>query len=81
MTQVLSATIVLGFGAALVGFALLTVVRRPSAERFLRLFAGTARAHFVEQGIRVVVGLALVAYSPSGCGIPGCSNSSGGSSS
>ena len=34
------------------------------AERFLRLFASSVRAHYVEQVIRLLVGAALVVLSP-----------------
>lgn len=53
------------FGLFLIGLGTLCVVRRPAAERFLLGFASSARAHFAEHSIRLLVGFALVLYSPS----------------
>ncbi|MGE0438941.1 MAG: hypothetical protein AB7L66_16425 [Gemmatimonadales bacterium] len=64
MTALLSAAIVTTFGAALIGFAMLVTLRRPIAERFLRLLGASAPAHYAEQLSRVVVGAALIGFSP-----------------
>jgi hypothetical protein len=62
---IVSGIIVVAFGLGLVGFAALVAVRRLRAERFLRLFASSAKAHYTEQFSRLVVGTAIVLYSPS----------------
>jgi hypothetical protein len=54
---VLAALYLLGLGTA----ALLAPAR---ATRFLSGFAGSARAHYLELAIRLVVGSALVAHAP-----------------
>jgi hypothetical protein len=56
----LSAAVVAAFGLFLIGLAG-TIVGAPArAERFLRAFAGSAAAHHAEQGLRLLVGTAIV---------------------
>ncbi len=62
--MILSGIIVVAFGLALIAFAVLVTVKRQRAEQFIDLFARTARAHFAEQISRVIVGTALVIFSP-----------------
>ena len=57
--------VVLAFALFLLGLAILIFLDQPKAERFLRLFASTAQAHYTEQLLRLLVGLALVIFSPS----------------
>lgn len=61
--------VVLAFGGFLIGLAAVLVFRPTAGERFLRSFAGSARAHYLEQGIRLIVGVALVVGSR-GTGYP-----------
>lgn len=61
----ISAAVVVAFGLALVGFAVLIVVRPRPAQRFIESFAGSPRAHYTEQVSRLVVGTALVIHGPS----------------
>ncbi len=63
--NIISALIVLAFGLSLIGFAVLAFVKRLYAENFLELFASSARSHFTEQILRLVVGTALIIFSPS----------------
>lgn len=56
--------VVVATGAYLVGLAGVALFARPLAERFLGAFAQTARAHYLEQGLRLVAGFALVACAP-----------------
>ena len=51
-------------GLYLVGFGLAAIARPHGASMFLGEFAGSARAHYLELSIRLLVGLALVAGSP-----------------
>lgn len=53
----LAALYLLGLGAA-------ALVAPARATRFLSGFAGSARAHYLEMSIRLVVGGALVAHAP-----------------
>lgn len=53
------------FGLGLIGLALVIAVKRLLAEGFLNLFASSARAHYTEQVSRLVVGTAMVIFSPS----------------
>ena len=62
--MILSGIIVVAFGLALIGFAVLVAIERRRAERFLNLFARTARAHYTEQVSRLVIGTAIVIFSP-----------------
>ena len=61
---VISGIIVLSFGGFLIGLAILIFFDPPAAGKFLGLFASTARAHYIEQFLRLVVGLALVVFGP-----------------
>ena len=65
IAEVLSGAIVIAFGAFLVAVAVLIGVRPQLAERFLRSFASSARAHYTEQTLRLTAGGALVVFSPS----------------
>lgn len=60
-----SGIIVALFGLFLIGLGGLCVVRRPAAERFLSGFASSAKTHFTEHLIRLVVGIGFVLHSPS----------------
>lgn len=60
--HLLSGAIVLAFGFFLVGLAMVIVIQPTIAERFLRSFASSARAHYTEQGLRLLVGTAVVTF-------------------
>lgn len=64
MTTRLAALVVLLAGLYLIGLAGLALVAPDRARRLLGGFAGSARAHFLELGLRAVVGLAMLLYSP-----------------
>lgn len=49
-------------GLGLLGMAMLIVVAPARAERFLSSFAGSARAHYLEQTLRIVAGSALLLF-------------------
>lgn len=57
--------VVTGFGLFLIGLALMMALEPALAERFLRSFASSARAHYTEQGVRLLVGAAMVAFADS----------------
>jgi hypothetical protein len=61
----LSGAVVFGFALFLMGLAVLIVARRSAAVRFLDAFASTRAAHFLEQSLRLVAGLALVSFAGS----------------
>ena len=63
--EVLSGMVVVAFGVFLTGLAVLIAVKPGLAERFLRLFAASARAHYTEQVLRLIAGAALVVFAPS----------------
>src|SRR5262245_11369267 len=56
--------VVVAFGLALVAFTGVAFAKPAIAERFLTAFARSARAHYVEQIVRLVIGAALVVRSP-----------------
>lgn len=60
LLSVLSGVVVVGFGVFLIGLAALIHTTPSHAERFLRGFASSALTHYTEQGIRLVVGVAIV---------------------
>lgn len=61
--SLVSGVVVVGFGLFLVGLAVVIAARPLLAERFLRSFASSAPAHYAEQGVRLLVGAAVVAFS------------------
>lgn len=48
----------------LIGLAGVVFVKPALAERFFKLFASSARAHYTEQAVRLLIGASIVAYSP-----------------
>ena len=50
------------FGGFLIGVATWVFVRRRAAEAFFNGFASSAQAHFAEQIIRLIFGIALVIH-------------------
>src|SRR5262245_34565558 len=63
--SVVAAIVVVVFGLVLIAFAGLVFAKPAIAERLLKPFAASARAHYVEQVLRLLVGAALVVLSPS----------------
>ena len=62
--QVFAGLFVLLAALWLMGFAIWCLLRPLSASRFLEGFATTARAHYTEQVLRVLAGIALVLHAP-----------------
>jgi hypothetical protein len=62
--SVIAAIVVVTFAVLLIGFTGVAFARPARAQRFLMLFASSARAHYVEQVCRLLVGAALVVASP-----------------
>lgn len=63
MTLVAS-VVVVACGLFLMGVAGVVFTRRALAERFLMSFASSARTHYVEQALRLLMGASLVVLSP-----------------
>jgi hypothetical protein len=63
--EVLSGVVVVAFGVFLIGLAVLIAIKSQLAERFLRSFASSARAHYAEQALRLIAGGAMVIFAPS----------------
>ncbi len=61
----LSGIVVAASGVCLIGFAVVTAVKPLLAERALKSFASSARSHYTEQAARLIVGGAIVIFSPS----------------
>src|SRR4051812_15955788 len=55
--------VVVAFGIVLILFACVVFAKQATAERLLRPFASSARAHYVEQAFRLLIGAALVLLS------------------
>ena len=51
-------------GLWLVGLAAATALAPDRAAKFLERFASTARAHYTEQALRLVAGVAILVYAP-----------------
>ena len=63
--KLLSGIIVVGFGLYLIGLAVVIASKPLLAERFLKSFASSARAHYTEQASRLIVGAAIIILAPS----------------
>ena len=62
--SVAAAVVVVASGLCLIAFAGVAFAKPATAERFLTAFASSARTHYVEQVVRLLVGAALVVRSP-----------------
>jgi hypothetical protein len=60
----LAGFVVVAFGLFLIAFTGVTFARPALAERFLSGFASSARTHYLEEVVRLVVGAALIVLSP-----------------
>ena len=60
----MAAVVVVAFSLVLIGFTGVVFVKPAIAERLLEPFASSARAHYVEQVFRLLVGAAIVVLSP-----------------
>ena len=63
--RLLSGIVVVGFGLYLIGLAVVIALKPLLAERFIKSFATSARAHYTEQAARLTVGAGLVIFAPS----------------
>ena len=57
--------VVVAIGVFQVGLAVLIVTKPQLAERFLRSFASSPRAHYTEQVLRLIAGASVVEFAPS----------------
>ncbi|MCB1609906.1 MAG: hypothetical protein KDI71_23335 [Xanthomonadales bacterium] len=64
MISHLAAAVVIAFAAFMIGLGLLIILRPKLSARFLLAFASSARAHFLEQGLRLLFGTALLLRAP-----------------
>jgi hypothetical protein len=62
--SVMAAVVIVAFGLSLIAFAGLAFAKPGTAERFVTAFASSARTHYVEQVVRLLIGAALVVRSP-----------------
>ena len=65
IVNLLSGVVVVGFCLFLIGLAAVITTTPSLAERFLRSFASSALAHYTEQGLRLLVGAAIVNFASS----------------
>jgi hypothetical protein len=63
--HLLSGLVVVGFCIFLIGLAVVIAIKPPLAERFLRCFASSAQTHYIEQGLRLLAGAAIVEFASS----------------
>jgi hypothetical protein len=62
--QLLALAVIVLAGVYLIGLAAASILAPIQTARFLNGFAGSARAHYSEIGIRLAVGIALVLAAP-----------------
>ena len=60
----LAGVVVIGSGLFLVALAAAIVVMPARIERFLNSFASSARAHYIEQALRLIGGVAFIVFAP-----------------
>ena len=65
IVSLLSGIVVFGFCLFLIGLAVVIATTPSLAERFLRSFASSAPAHYTEQRLRLLVGVAIVNFASS----------------
>jgi hypothetical protein len=65
IVRLLSGAVVVGFCLFLIGLAIVIATAPALAQRFLNAFASSAPAHYTEQGLRLLVGAAIVNFSSS----------------
>jgi len=63
--HLLSGSVVVAGATCFIGFTVLVFFNASVAERFLSGFASSAKTHYIEQILRILVGGALVIYSSS----------------
>lgn len=62
--SVVAAIVVVAFGLSLIAFTSVAFAKPAIAGRFLSAFASSARTHYLEQVLRLLIGTALVVLSP-----------------
>lgn len=62
--NLMAAFVVVTFAVFLIGMASVVFIRPAVAERFFVSFASSARTHYTEQVVRLLVGASLLALSP-----------------
>ena len=62
--DLVSGIVVVGSCLFLIGLAVVIATRPSLAKRFLASFASSARAHYAEQGSRLLAGAAMVNFAP-----------------
>ncbi|HZS61453.1 MAG TPA: hypothetical protein VFA43_19405 [Gemmatimonadaceae bacterium] len=62
--SVVAEIVVVAFGLFLLGLTAVVFAMPARAERFFMAFASSARAHYTEQGFRLLIGAALIVASP-----------------
>ncbi len=61
----LSGIVVSAAGVYLIAFTVVVAIKPLLAERFLKSFASSARAHYTEQAVRMVTGVSILIFAPS----------------
>jgi hypothetical protein len=62
--SLLAGPVIVASGLFLIGLAAIVFAKPALAERFFMSFASSARAHYVEQVFRLLIGASLVVLSP-----------------
>ncbi len=64
MAELGAGLVVIGSGLFLVALAAAIVVMPTRIARFLNSFASSARAHYIEQALRLIAGAAFIVFAP-----------------
>jgi hypothetical protein len=63
--EILSGSIMVMFGLYLIGLLVVTVLNKKTAVRYFSSFASSARAHYLEQVVRLIIGISMLTFSKS----------------
>jgi hypothetical protein len=62
---ILSGTVMVIFGLYLISLLIITILNKKVAVSYFSSFASSARAHYLEQILRLIVGMSMLAFSKS----------------
>lgn len=63
--RILSGTVMVIFGLYLISLLIITILNKKVEVKYFSSFASSARAHYIEQILRLIVGLSMLLFSRS----------------
>lgn len=62
---ILSGSVIVIFGLYLIGLLIITILNKKIAVSYFSSFASSARAHYLEQILRLIIGVSMLSFSKS----------------